>query len=137
MWTFPPPSITAVAAPPAAEAIPTPHPRRLEVPSELPGANAPQIHLPPLDRDHPQERAAAVAKLYPPLPPLGTEYQATAHCPKESRFRFTIWSRWRATTARMIRQAMADVRSAEGAAIQAGLYPNPTAGYEGDESAKV
>ena len=40
------------AAPPSAEPIPAPHPRRLEVPPELPGANAPQIRLPPLDRQH-------------------------------------------------------------------------------------
>jgi outer membrane protein, heavy metal efflux system len=120
------------AGPPLAEAIPTPHPRRLEVPSDLPGANAPQIHLPPLDREHAQERGAAVAKLYPPLPPLGAEYQAAA-LPTGKPLSIYDLEQMARDYSPQIRQAVADVRSAEGAAIQAGLYPNPTAGYEGDD----
>jgi cobalt-zinc-cadmium efflux system outer membrane protein len=116
---------------PAVETIPAPHPRRLEVPSELPGANAPQIHLPPPDREHAQERAAAVAKLFPPLPPLGREYPAGL-LPEGKPFSIYDLEQMARDYSPQIRQAMADVRSAEGAALQAGLYPNPTAGYEGD-----
>jgi cobalt-zinc-cadmium efflux system outer membrane protein len=123
-----PPAVT----PPDAEAIPAPHPRRLEVPADLPGANAPQIRLPALDREHAQERASAVAKLFPPLPPLGTEYQATA-LPEGKPLSLYDLEQMARDYSPQIRQAMADVRSAEGAATQARLYPNPTVGYEGDD----
>jgi cobalt-zinc-cadmium efflux system outer membrane protein len=33
----------------------------------------------------------------------------------------------------ILKQAAADVAAARGAAVQAGLYPNPTAGYQGDQ----
>jgi cobalt-zinc-cadmium efflux system outer membrane protein len=36
------------------------------------------------------------------------------------------------TNSPVLRQAAADVEAARGAVIQAGLYPNPTVGYEGD-----
>src|SRR5262245_56553629 len=32
-----------------------------------------------------------------------------------------------------LKQAAAEVAAARGAAVQAGLYPNPTAGYQGDQ----
>src|SRR6476620_3226395 len=32
-----------------------------------------------------------------------------------------------------LKQAAADVAAARGAAVQAGLYPNPTVGYQGDQ----
>jgi cobalt-zinc-cadmium efflux system outer membrane protein len=122
----------AAAGAPAAEPIPAPHPRRLEVPPELPGANAPQIRLPPLDREHAAERAAAVAKLFPPLPPLGAEYQATA-LPQGTPLTLDDLEQMARQYSPDLRQAMANVRSAEGAMIQAGLYPNPTVGYESDD----
>lgn len=121
----PAPSPTA-----AAETVPAPHPRRLEVPRDLPGADAPQINLPPLDR--PQQRADAIAKLFPPLPPLGDEYRATA-LPEGAPLSLFDLEQMARQYSPTIRQAEADVRSAEGSAIQAGLYPNPTVGFESDD----
>jgi outer membrane protein, heavy metal efflux system len=115
-----------------AETVSPPHPRRLEVPPELPGANAPQILLPPLDREHAQQRAWAVDRLFPPLPPLGTEYQATA-IPQGRPLSLSDLEQMARQYSPQIRQAEADVRSAEGNAIQAGLYPNPTVGFEDDD----
>src|SRR5262249_60887061 len=36
-----------------------------------------------------------------------------------------------------IKQAAADVEAARGVAIQAGLWPNPTIGYEGDDMGQL
>ncbi len=125
-----PPAVLATAAPsPPAETVPAPHPRRLEVPKELPGASAPQINLPPMD--HPRERSDAVAKLFPPLAPLGNEYQATA-LPQGAPLSLYDLEQMAQQYSPQIRQAAADVRSAEGNAVQAGLYPNPTFGFEDD-----
>ena len=78
-------------------------------------------------------RKAAIAKLFPPLPQLGDEYQAAA-LPQGKPFSIYDLEQMARDYSPLIRQAVADVRSAQGrAAIQAGLYPNPNrAGYEGD-----
>lgn len=129
-----PPSTAAPRFPPArsSETVPAPRPRRLEVPPELPGANAPPIELPPLDREHRQQRAEAVDRLFPPLPPLGNEFQATA-APQTRPLTLYDLEQMARQYNPQIQQAIADVHSAEGAALQARLYPNPTLGYEADE----
>ncbi len=104
---------------------------RLKIPDVLPGANAPPILLPPSDYEHPEQRLSVIEQLFPspkdvrpiPLPsssgPGGQmtleqlEDMAAAHNP-------------------ILVQAEADVTSARGAAVQAGVHPNPVVGYEAD-----
>jgi cobalt-zinc-cadmium efflux system outer membrane protein len=104
---------------------------RLKVPADLPGGTVPPIRLPPLDPHHPKEREAAMNRLYPELPapppepplPLGPEGKPLS---------LSDLQRLAVSNNPRLRQAVAQVEVARGAALQAGLYPNPTVGYEAD-----
>lgn len=100
---------------------------RLKIPQELPGAAVPPLRLPKYDIDDAAARDKAIEGLFPELPhaeqiPAGEqppmkledfEQLALAYNPK-------------------VTQAVAEVQSASGNAVQAGLYPNPTVGYQAD-----
>jgi cobalt-zinc-cadmium efflux system outer membrane protein len=101
---------------------------RLAVPPELPGADAPPAVVPRRDDTRENERNRVIAELFgnrSPLPPdpvptsgprldlLGLERRAMELHPT-------------------IRQAVNAVESARGAALQAGLPPNPSFGFEAD-----
>lgn len=103
---------------------------RLQIPKELPGSEAPQINLPARDGDDVEGRSQYIEKIFGDLPsvnpvrvmPLGQgrsykldELQAIA-----------------LSSNPMMSQAEAQVISLRGTALQAGLHPNPTVGYEGD-----
>ena len=103
--------------------------RRLELPPDLPGATAPPIRLPRFDPQNPAERDRAIAQLFPDLPPLGAEPQSTAAMRPLTLADLEQIAR---DHSPLIRQAMANIRAAQGIAVQVGLYPNPTAGYESD-----
>jgi outer membrane protein, heavy metal efflux system len=105
--------------------------RRVEVPSDLPGAEAPPIRLPRFDPANPDPRRQAVAKLFPELPALGPDHlaQPAANVRPLSLGDLEEIARQHSPA---IRQAMTAIRAANGAAIQAGLYPNPNFGYEAD-----
>ena len=107
--------------------------RRLEVPSDLPGAEAPLIRLPRFDPNNTGPRRRAIADLFPNLPPLGSEFIAR----DGPALSLDDLERIAREHNPAIPQAMAAIRAAEGAAIQAGLYPNPTAGYEADNIASA
>ncbi len=106
-----------------------PPPRRLELPPDLPGATAPPIRLPRFDPQNPVERDRAIAQLFPELPPLGGEPQPTAALRPLTLADLEQIAR---DHSPLVRQAMADIRAAQGTALQVGLYPNPNAGYEAD-----
>jgi len=105
--------------------------QRLKIPSDLPGAETPQIKLPSVDTKNSVERQQAIEKMFPPLPAVGEEFCATA-APQAKPLTLKDLEEMARINSPIIRQAMADVRAANGAAIQAGLYPNPTIGYESD-----
>ena len=66
--------------------------------------------------------------MFPALPPLGTEI----HPPEGPALTLPELERIAQENNPVVRQAAADVSAAEGQAIQAGAYPNPNIGYEGD-----
>src|SRR5262249_23138841 len=110
---------------------PRPLPQRLQIPPDLPRAQAPPIILPPASAPR-KEKAAAIEQLYPPLPPLGPEPKP-APGPEGRALTLADLQQLAMTNSPVLRQAAADVEAARGAAVQAGTHPNPTVGYEVDQ----
>jgi cobalt-zinc-cadmium efflux system outer membrane protein len=102
----------------------------LQVPVEIPGAKVADIVLPP--PTEPREKyEAAINQHFPPLPVLPKEEQAVPG-PEGRPLTLADLQQLALTNSPVLRQAVADVEAARGTAIQAGLPPNPTLGYEGD-----
>ncbi len=105
---------------------------RLKIPAGLPGAHAPPIPaLPRYNRENNQPREDAINRLYPDLPALGPE-PTPAPGPNGHPLTLAELQALALANSPLIRQAAARVEAAEGAAKQAGAYPNPTVGYEAD-----
>ena len=126
----PPPGQNAVQDAP----LPPPRavPRPLELPPDLPGSSAPEIRLPSVGPGVTEaDRAAAISRLYERLPvatpefqpPLGTEGRPLT---------LDDLQQMAVQRSPVLKQATADIQGAEGAALQAGLYPNPTIGFQAD-----
>src|SRR5262245_34877420 len=108
---------------------------RLTVPDALlPGGPVPPIKLPPAKGDDDKARRAALEKLYPPLPDLGRDLPDPPG-PEGLPLTLSDLQRLALANSPAIRQAAAKVEEARGAALQAGLPPNPNIGYEGDTMA--
>ena len=124
-----PPLLPEANAQPPAAAKRAP-PRPLEFPADLPGSTAPEIRLPPADPSNAARREQAVNRLYEQLPANPCETQP----PSAEGRALTLEELQQMALAQSpsVRQAMADVQSAQGAVIQAGAWPNPTMGYQGD-----
>ncbi len=103
---------------------------RLQIPPGLPGANVPPLEFVPRTAT-PQEREAAVRRLFPPLPDLGTNPQPQPG-PQGRPLTLADLQNLVMSNSPLIRQAASDVEAAKGAAIQAGAYPNPNFGYQAD-----
>ena len=106
--------------------------QRFEVPEEIPGADADPLRLPPFDatKSH-EERLSVIEALFPELPapliapgPLGNSDATPVSLGELQQIGLQ--------NSPALRAAAADVQEARGRAVQAGLYPNPTVGYEGD-----
>jgi cobalt-zinc-cadmium efflux system outer membrane protein len=104
---------------------PQPGKFELTIPKAVPGSEAPLVTL-PADR---AERPAAIARLFPSLPPLPEEPVAQPG-PDGRPYTLADFQRLAAENNPGLRQAASDVEAARGLMIQAGLYPNPTIGYE-------
>src|SRR5438552_460935 len=102
-------------------------PAPLRIPLELPGADAPELRLP----QDPAERKKALDQLYAQLPPLG-QLPKPAPGPNGRPLALADLQQLAQANSPVLRRAAADVEAARGTAIQAGAYPNPTFGYEGD-----
>jgi cobalt-zinc-cadmium efflux system outer membrane protein len=105
---------------------------RLQIPPELPGAEAGPLKLPAqLPKDE-AERARAYRQIYPPLPPLGPELRPV---PGATGRPLTLADLQQLALGNspMLRRAADDVQAARGLALQAGLYPNPIVGYQADQ----
>ena len=112
-------------APPASEPAGR---ERFSVPRELPGAEAPPIQLPAFDRSQTlAERRSSLESLFPEIP----QAEGLTEPAVESVTLGELQD-WALSYSPAVRQAAADVEKARGLAVQAGLYPNPTIGYEGD-----
>lgn len=104
--------------------------RRLQIPPSLPGAQAPQIHLPSSD-SAPVLRDKVINLLFPDLPevwPLALP-KPTPERPAISLDQLQdLAVQYNPTLI----AARANVTSLLGDAIQAGTHPNPVVGYEAD-----
>ncbi len=106
--------------------------QRLVIPPELPGADAPPIKLPPLLPKTPEEREKIIQKLYQQPPPLGAELEP-APGPQGRPLTLADLQELASANSPVLRRALADINAARGIAVQVGLYPNPTFGYQGDQ----
>ena len=116
-----------VAAKRAAE-----KPQTLDIPSAIPGSEAPPLRLPPLGPDTtPADRRSEIEKLYGELnvvtPAVGPQ-----PVPGQAPLTLAELQNIAVTHNPLIRQAASDVDAARGAMIQAGAYPNPHLAYEAD-----
>ena len=99
---------------------------RLTVPPGVPGSWAEDIKLPPVGKR--KEVETAINRYFPALPALGPDPQPIPG-PEGRPFTLTDLQKLALTNSPLLRQAAADVKGAEGAAKQAGAYPNPLAGF--------
>lgn len=103
--------------------------KRFKIPEELPGANAAPLVLPPMDPGQPiQERRTLAESLFPEIVPAKAETET----PEGDPLSLATLQQMAVDNSPVIRQAAANVEQTRGRAVQAGLYPNPTVGYEGD-----
>jgi cobalt-zinc-cadmium efflux system outer membrane protein len=102
---------------------------RLSVPAGVPGGEVAPIKLPDPTKVSKAEFKAAVNKYFPRLPPLGPDPQPVPG-PEGRPLTLTDLQKMARENSPLLRQAAADVVAAKGAAIQAGAYPNPTAGVQ-------
>ena len=100
---------------------------RLKMPKDVPGASAPPIRIPSRETVSEATRSELIDELFPnrPLPP---KLAADVGGPTSLK---QIEGLALANNPEMV-QASADITVATGAAIQAGVHPNPTIGYEAD-----
>jgi outer membrane protein, heavy metal efflux system len=95
----------------------------LQIPPGVPGSEAPS--LPNLDKMNPEERQRTIGRLYPELPTLPTEPIAEPG-PDGVPYSLADLQKLAAENSPMLRQAVADVKAAEGNLVQARTYSNPT-----------
>lgn len=107
-------------------------PEGVQIPAALPGAEAVLPNLPP---DTPATRPArdeAIDKLFPPLPPLGEEPVPAL---SDSGLSLNALIDQARQNSPVIQQAIAEIERNRGQWVQAGLYPNPTIGFQADQIA--
>jgi cobalt-zinc-cadmium efflux system outer membrane protein len=106
---------------------PKPPPKRLVIPADLPGADAPPLKMP----EDKAERRRVVSRLYPPIPSL-PKLPPPAPGPEGHPLSLSDLQRLAETYSPTVKNAFAAVQAARGAAYQAGQYPNPTLAFEHD-----
>ncbi|HEY1186996.1 MAG TPA: TolC family protein [Gemmata sp.] len=100
-----------------------------DLPAALPGASAQPIVPPRFAKDTPAtEREKAIRKAYPEIAPVG----ASAPAPS-GPMTLAELQHLATENSPVIRRAAAEADAQYGAVIQAGLYPNPTVGYQVDQ----
>jgi cobalt-zinc-cadmium efflux system outer membrane protein len=104
-----------------------PLPQRLRVPPNLPGAEVPPLQMPSRDADRPAFEKA-LAEMFPAAPALPADLVPT----EGPVLNLTELQQQMLAVHPSLRQAAADVEAARGAALQAGLPPNPVFGFEAD-----
>ncbi len=102
-------------------------PRRLDlnIPPEIPGAEARRLELP----QEPAAKQQAIGWLFPALPPLPAE-PIPQPGPNGRPYTLADLQQIAAANSPQLRQAAADVEAARGNMIQANAYPNPTVSYQ-------
>ena len=125
-----PPTSPPLSAQPPAVRSATP-PRGLRIPPELPGASAEPLRLPPYNPNNPEQRLSTIEKLFPRMPQLPPVIQPLLG-PSGQPLRLGELENMAIITSPVVQQAIFDIASARGKAIQDGTHPNPTIGYKGD-----
>jgi outer membrane protein, heavy metal efflux system len=111
---------------------PSPASKAFLLPPRLPGADAPPIRVPRFDKETPAERDKVIRALYPALPPAAEEVRPILP-PGGKPWTLADLQALALQNSPAIRRAQQEVEASRGAMIQAGLYPNPTVGYAGDQ----
>jgi cobalt-zinc-cadmium efflux system outer membrane protein len=122
------------------EELPPPRPDKKKgpkewfpIPQDLPGEREaearplPTLPLPVKGKEKEYEKA--LEKTFPPLTPLGEELEP-APGPEGKPLTLADLQQRAAANSPKLRQAMANIKAARGAMIQAGAYPNPIAYYQ-------
>jgi cobalt-zinc-cadmium efflux system outer membrane protein len=100
-----------------------------QLPPDLPGRDAPPIELPRFAPNTPQsERAQAVKALYPELHPRSATVQTTG-----TVLSLAELQQMAVESSPTLRRADAAANATYGAMVQAGVWPNPTVGYQADQ----
>lgn len=106
-----------------------PH-RRFNIPEELPGSNAAPLVMPPMDATESIEQRRSLADaLFPEVTPAEVRQAPDAGSPPLT---LATMQQMAVENSPVLRQAAATVEQARGKAVQSGLCPNPTVGYQGD-----
>jgi cobalt-zinc-cadmium efflux system outer membrane protein len=100
----------------------------LKLPPGIPGSEAPLI--PRLDKMTPEQRQQTIRQLYPELPPL-LEEPTPQPGPNGRPYTLADLQRLAVENSPTLRQAVSDVKAAEGVLFQAKTYANPTFSYVG------
>jgi cobalt-zinc-cadmium efflux system outer membrane protein len=99
----------------------------LTIPLGLPGSEA--SPLPDLSKMTPEQRQRTIQQLYPKLPPLPTE-PTPEPGPNSVPYTLADLQKMAVEYNQTLRQAVSDVKAAEGALVQASTYQNPTVAYQ-------
>ncbi len=122
--------LSPTPAPPASPAAPKTGKQPFELPPGLPGAGAPLLAAPRFPRDMPlNERLKLLDETYPKLSSL----PPTEEQPTSAHLSLADLQQMALAASPAVNRAQHDVDAAYGAVIQAGLYPNPTVGWEADQ----
>ena len=98
----------------------------LKVPPEIPGSEAPPIDFRKMT---PEQKRRAIQQLYPELPSLPTSPTALPG-PSGRPYTLADLQQLAVENSPTLRQAVSDVKAAEGALKQAKTYQNPTIAYQ-------
>jgi outer membrane protein, heavy metal efflux system len=104
-----------------------------ELPKGLPGSATPAITPPKFNTDTPSaERIRAVEAVYPELKPVP---ESAVSKPSDSSGAISLADLQQMASQKSpaLQRASAEVEAAYGQVVQAGLHPNPTIGYQGDQ----
>jgi cobalt-zinc-cadmium efflux system outer membrane protein len=102
--------------------------KRLKVPPEVPGSEAPDLKL-PAKGVYKEEIGKVIQQHFPPIPKVQVDPDFPPG-PDGKPLTLSDLQRIAQTNSPLLRQAASDIEAARGAAIQAGAYPNPTIGYQ-------
>ena len=119
----------AQEAPPPLPPPPDKADKGFDLPKNLPGADAKPFVSPKFEPNAPKAvRDAEIAKAYPALEPVAIPQVAAGRTMGLADFQNIATA-----NSPALRKAEAEAQSSYGAAIQAGLCPNPTVGYQVDQ----
>ena len=97
----------------------------LKIPSAIPGSEAPPIDFKNMT---PEQKQKVIKQLYGELPPL-PEAPTPLPGPDGRPYTLSDLQKLAAENSPTLREAVANLKSAEGALVQAKTYQNPTIGY--------